>query len=95
MRRSSLFLFAPFTLSFALGCDEVALSPASVAYAARTVAMPDSVRADMEHHLGADLSEVRVHTGAQSDTLNRAKSLRLGADRYLVKPVRAETNSTW
>jgi EAL domain-containing protein (putative c-di-GMP-specific phosphodiesterase class I)/DNA-binding response OmpR family regulator len=28
---------------------------------------------------------------ASADTLNRAKSLRLGADRYLVKPVRAET----
>ena len=26
-----------------------------------------------------------------ADTLNRAKSLRMGADRYLVKPVRAET----
>ena len=28
---------------------------------------------------------------ASADTLNRSKSLRLGADRYLVKPVRAET----
>lgn len=28
---------------------------------------------------------------ASADTLNRTKSLRLGADRYLVKPVRAET----
>lgn len=28
---------------------------------------------------------------ASSDTLDRAKSLRLGADRYLVKPVRSET----
>lgn len=28
---------------------------------------------------------------ASSDTLDRAKSLRLGADRYLVKPVRPET----
>ncbi|HEU4520650.1 MAG TPA: EAL domain-containing protein [Thermoanaerobaculia bacterium] len=28
---------------------------------------------------------------ASADTLNRAKSLRLGADRYLVKPVKADT----
>ena len=32
----------------------------------------DDVRADMEHHLGADLSAVRVHTGSEASTLNRA-----------------------
>src|SRR5690349_9771950 len=35
-------------------------------------ALPEAVRADMEHHLGADFSAVRVHTGARADTLNRA-----------------------
>ena len=32
----------------------------------------DDVRTDMEHHLGADLSAVRVHTGSEANTLNRA-----------------------
>jgi hypothetical protein len=34
--------------------------------------LPEPVRADMEHHLGADLTGVRVHTGSRADTLNRA-----------------------
>jgi hypothetical protein len=32
----------------------------------------DDVRADMEGHLGADLSSVKVHTDAASDSLNRS-----------------------
>lgn len=49
---------------------------------------------DLVKHLrstpgGAEVPVVMLT--ASSDTLNRAKSLRLGADRYLVKPVRAET----
>ena len=34
--------------------------------------LDDSTRADMEGHLGADLSGVRVHTGGQADALNRS-----------------------
>jgi len=48
--------------------------------------LPDEVRTDMEHHLGADLSVVRVHTGAQSDTLNRAvqaEAFTSGADVFV------------
>jgi hypothetical protein len=35
-------------------------------------ALPDDVRIDMETHLGADLSGVRVHTDARASDLNRA-----------------------
>jgi hypothetical protein len=38
----------------------------------RGAPLPEPVRADMEPHLGADLSAVRVHTGSAADTLNRA-----------------------
>jgi hypothetical protein len=34
--------------------------------------LPEPVRADMEQHLGADLTAVRVHTGATADALNQA-----------------------
>jgi Domain of unknown function (DUF4157) len=35
-------------------------------------ALDDGTRSDMEGHLGADLSGVRVHTGSQADSLNRS-----------------------
>jgi Domain of unknown function (DUF4157) len=38
----------------------------------RGAPLPDPVRAEMEQHLGADLSAVRVHTGPVADALNRA-----------------------
>jgi hypothetical protein len=34
--------------------------------------LDDDTRADMEGHLGADLSGVRVHTGGEADNLNRS-----------------------
>jgi hypothetical protein len=34
--------------------------------------LPEAVRTEMEQHLDADLSAVRVHTGSTADTLNRA-----------------------
>ncbi|WP_261569926.1 eCIS core domain-containing protein [Frankia gtarii] len=34
--------------------------------------LPEPVRAEMEGHLGADLSAVRIHTDGQAATLNRA-----------------------
>jgi hypothetical protein len=34
--------------------------------------LDDATRADMEGHLGADLSDVRVHTGSSADQLNRS-----------------------
>ncbi|MEM7340383.1 MAG: DUF4157 domain-containing protein, partial [Actinomycetota bacterium] len=42
--------------------------------AARSGGRPldDSTREDMESHLGADLTNVRVHTDTKADTLNRA-----------------------
>lgn len=56
----------------------------------------------LEHENGLDLlKELRAHRDTQrmpvvmltasSDTLDRVRSLRLGADRYLIKPVRPET----
>lgn len=56
----------------------------------------------LEHESGLDLlKELRAHRDTQrmpvvmltasSDTLDRVRSLRLGADRYLIKPVRPET----
>lgn len=35
-------------------------------------ALDDDTKADMEGHLGADLSAVRVHTGGEADNLNRS-----------------------
>jgi hypothetical protein len=35
-------------------------------------ALDDNTKSDMEGHLGADLSGVRVHTGSQADNLNRS-----------------------
>jgi Domain of unknown function (DUF4157) len=35
-------------------------------------ALPETVRGDMEAHLGVDLGEVRVHSGSTADTLNRS-----------------------
>jgi hypothetical protein len=37
-------------------------------------ALPDGIRTEMEGQLGLDLSAVRVHTGQQANTLNRAVS---------------------
>ena len=48
-------------------------------------ALPDDTRADMEHHLGHDLSAVQVHTGAGADALNRsvqAEAFTSGADVF-------------
>lgn len=56
----------------------------------------------LEHENGLDLlKELRTHRDTQrmpvvmltasSDTLDRVRSLRLGADRYLIKPVRPDT----
>jgi EAL domain-containing protein (putative c-di-GMP-specific phosphodiesterase class I)/DNA-binding response OmpR family regulator len=49
---------------------------------------------DLLKHLRSNAATERVPvvilTGS-ADTLNRARSLRLGADRYLIKPVRPET----
>lgn len=49
---------------------------------------------DLLKHLRSNPATERVPVvmlTASSDTLNRARSLRLGADRYLIKPVRPET----
>jgi Domain of unknown function (DUF4157) len=35
-------------------------------------ALPETVRGDMEAHLGVDLGAVRVHSGSAADTLNRS-----------------------
>jgi hypothetical protein len=48
-------------------------------------ALPESVRGSMEGAFGADFSNVRVHTDAQSDTLNRsvgAKAFTQGSDIF-------------
>lgn len=66
---------------------------------------PDLALVDIDlgvHGSGWDfLRWLRQHTGSQnvpvvmltgsSDTLNRERSLRMGADRYLIKPVRQDT----
>ena len=47
--------------------------------------MADPVREDMESHLGADLSGVRVHTDGNADRLNRsvqAEAFTSGSDVY-------------
>jgi EAL domain-containing protein (putative c-di-GMP-specific phosphodiesterase class I)/DNA-binding response OmpR family regulator len=49
---------------------------------------------DLLKHLRANKATEHlpvVMLTASADTLNRARSLRMGADRYLIKPVRAET----
>lgn len=38
----------------------------------RGAPMPGEIRTEMEGHLGVDLSAVRMHTGQQADSLNRA-----------------------
>ncbi|MGB4863421.1 MAG: DUF4157 domain-containing protein [Tepidiformaceae bacterium] len=48
--------------------------------------VPDGIRGKMEAATGADLSHVRVHEGAESDTLNRqltAKAFTTGSDIFL------------
>jgi hypothetical protein len=52
----------------------------------RGAPLPDPLRMDMEQHLGANLSTVRVHTGSAADTLNRAvtaQAFTTGADVFL------------
>jgi hypothetical protein len=47
--------------------------------------LPEPVRAEMEHHLDADLAAVRVHTGPTADVLNRsvqAEAFTTGADIF-------------
>jgi hypothetical protein len=51
-------------------------------------ALDSTVRAQMEPTLGADLSGVRVHTGSEADSLNRAVSARAfttGSDVFFRK----------
>lgn len=48
--------------------------------------VPDGIRGKMEAATGADLSHVRVHEGAEADTLNRqltAKAFTTGSDIFL------------
>jgi len=48
-------------------------------------ALPDNVRGSMEGAFGADFSNVRVHTGAESDSLNRsvqARAFTTGSDIF-------------
>jgi EAL domain-containing protein (putative c-di-GMP-specific phosphodiesterase class I)/DNA-binding response OmpR family regulator len=74
------------------------------ALAALERSVPDLVIVDigLQHESGFDLvKQLRAHRHtervpvvmmtASSDTLDRVRSLRLGADRYLIKPVKAET----
>jgi hypothetical protein len=47
--------------------------------------LPDNVRGSMEGAFGADFGNVRVHTGAESDTLNRsvqARAFTTGSDIF-------------
>jgi hypothetical protein len=48
-------------------------------------ALPDTTRAEMEQHLGHDLSAVRVHTGSGAEALSRsvqAEAFTSGADVF-------------
>ncbi|MCS7060117.1 MAG: DUF4157 domain-containing protein [Anaerolineae bacterium] len=48
--------------------------------------LPPETRTLMENHFGADFSDVRVHTGAQADMLNRqlgAQAFTWGSDIYM------------
>jgi Domain of unknown function (DUF4157) len=48
--------------------------------------LPDNTRQTMENHFGADLSGVRVHTGGESETLNRefnAQAFTVGNDIFM------------
>jgi EAL domain-containing protein (putative c-di-GMP-specific phosphodiesterase class I)/CheY-like chemotaxis protein len=75
-----------------------------IAEQAISTAIPDIVLVDigLQHETGLDLvKELRtrretartpiVMMTASTDTLDRVRSLRLGADRYLIKPVKPET----
>ncbi len=47
--------------------------------------LPDATRVDMEHHLGLDLSAVRVHADARADQLSRkvqAEAFTTGTDIF-------------
>lgn len=58
--------------------------------------LPEPVRAEMEGHLGADLSAVRVHTDGAAATLNRAvqaEAFTTGTDVFFA-PGRYDTSSS-
>jgi hypothetical protein len=48
--------------------------------------LPDNAREKLENHFGADLSGVRVHTGSESEALNRelnAQAFTVGSDIFM------------
>ncbi len=59
--------------------------------------LPDGLRADLEHHLGVDLSPVRLHTDPQADTLSRsvqAEAFTTGTDVFFAAGRYAPGTST-
>jgi hypothetical protein len=50
--------------------------------------LPENTREKLEDHFAADLSEVRVHTGGESDSLNRelnAQAFTVGSDIFMAE----------